>query len=100
MKITFVETSCIGCAIRLVAFPDRELPRLASMYITTLSNHHHLYMYSWKGRLRTAWRALIGEQPEEIGLDCIEDIEKFKAGFEECYNYLKDVENDPTNETK
>ena len=90
MREFFAKSSCLGCVIRLAVF-KREVPLDVdnSIYISTLSDHVHLYRNSWRGRLRFAWRALKGDMPEDICLEMTEDVEEFKKTFDEAYDYLK-----------
>lgn len=87
-KVILISTSCLGCAIQLVAFKDEDR-RGDSCYITTLSNHIYEWRTSWRGRLHFAWMVLRGKWPGEIELNTAEDVEKFKRGFDEIYEWLK-----------
>lgn len=87
-KIEVFLTSCLGCAVRIIAFKDND-ERLNSAYITWLSDHSHLYQSSWRGRLRFAWLALRGKPISDIWLDIMEDVEKFNAAWRATYEWLK-----------
>ncbi len=88
-KVELVPTSCLGCAIRIVAFKDEERLMYNSAYIMWLSNHSHLYYKSWRGRLRLAWRALRGKDIEDINLDTMEDVEAFDAAWRRIVEWLR-----------
>jgi hypothetical protein len=99
MKTELVETICLGCVIRLVAFRHQKHPEWSSMHISTLSNHTHTWHRSLRGRLYFAWKALKGEVPADIDLEGVEDIDKFKAAFDRLYRHIKES-NVSTNESE
>ena len=88
-KIELFLTSCIGCAVRIVAFKDED-ERMDSAYITWLSKHSHLYQNSWRGRLRLAWIALRGKPIEDISLNMTSDIEAFDKAWQTIVSWLKE----------
>ena len=90
MKTELIETSCLGCVIRIIAFRDED-ERMNSAHITWLSDHSHLYQNSWKGRLSLAWMALRGKPIEDIDLDTTTDI----AAFDKAWRGIVDWLNSP-----
>ncbi len=90
MKQWLVKTSCLGCAISIVAFKRGDTTWDDSVYISMLSDHSHLYHNSWRGRLHFAWQALKGNSLKDISLDLPEDIEAFKKAMDEVYAWLKE----------
>jgi len=89
MKQWLVKTSCLGCAVSIVAFKRGDVIWDASIYINMLSQHAHLYYNSWRGRIHFAWQALKGNHLEDISLDLPEDIQAFKEAMDEVYLWLK-----------
>jgi hypothetical protein len=89
MKEILLPTSCLGCAIRLVAFPDKEQPEFASLYITTLSDHVHLWQNSWRGRLHLAKRALSGKPPEDIACETITEMKALHKAIGELIEFVE-----------
>ena len=90
MKQWLIPTSCLGCAINIVAFKrDDGTIWDDSVYIKMLSDHSHLYFNMWRTRLRFAWKALRGNYLEDISLDLPEDIEAFKKAMDEVHEWLK-----------
>lgn len=90
-KVEFVETCCLGCAIRIVAFKNKKDSRDSSIYLTLLSDHMHVWVNSWRGRLKLAWWALKGKEVGDIELGWLDDIEEFKEKFDEVYKWIKDT---------
>ena len=81
-------TSCIGCAVRIVAFRDDEDEEMHSVYITWLSEHSHLYQDSWRRRLRLAWQALRGKPIGEIDLDTTGDVVAFDRAWRSIFDWV------------
>ena len=82
-------TSCLGCAVRIVAFRNED-ERMHSAYITWLSRHSHLYQNSLRGRLRLAWLALRGKNIEDIVLDTTGDILAFDRAWQNIVGWFRE----------
>lgn len=89
-KTILLTTSCIGCALRLVAFRDKNNPAWSSLYIYSLSNHSHLYLNSWRGRIRNAWRILRrGALPEDIGCESLDEATALHKAIGEMIRFIE-----------
>lgn len=92
MKEILLPTSCLGCALRLVAFRDKETPAWSSLYIYELSNHVHLWHNSWRGRLYLAKRALQGKPPEDIGCESLDEMKALHKAIGELIQFVETPE--------
>jgi hypothetical protein len=94
MKEILLPSSCLGCALRLVAFRGRTIvdesePEWSSLYITELSDHSHLYRNSWRGRLKFAWDALRGKPQSDIGCETLDEIKALHEAIGQIIEFVE-----------
>ncbi len=91
-KRVIIPTTCLECAIQIVAFREDD-SRMNSIHITSLSSSYHMYNRTFIGRLRNAWNALKANPMADIDLMVNDDIASFRNAMSEIYVWLYDYKN-------
>lgn len=58
VRLDLVETACLECVIRILAFSGDPDPRENHVDVSVISSHLGREYSSWRGRVRNAWAVL------------------------------------------